>query len=226
MSKIKVLVVDDNLVIRQGLRSLLDGEEDITVKGEASTGSEAMHWMKRFSADVVLMDIQMPIIDGIVATAGIMLTNPDARILVLTVTEDADVLAEAIHAGAKGYMIYNGFEPDELIQAIHAVATGEMLPVSPAVKNALIDLSEDNRARQVAEQSISYSLTIREYEILELIADGKSNAEIAEVLDVGEKTVKITLPNYMPNLRSAVATKQFGSSSGRTRDDHFKIPRM
>ena len=191
MSDIAVLLADDNVVIRQGLRSLLDSEAGIAVVGEASTGAEAIQWMRRHSADVALMDIRMPIIDGIGATAEIVRRRPDAKILILTVTEDPTTLARSIHAGAKGYLVYSQFCPEELLGAVHAVAAGEDLLPSPAVALALQDMPrEEERTQFLDEQRRLDPLTRRETEILDLIADGRSNAEIAEVLVVEEKTVK------------------------------------
>ena len=141
MSKTKLLIVDDNPVIRQGLRSLLEAEEQLEVSGEASTGAEAIQWMKKHSADVILMDIRMPIIDGIDATTEILRSHPQAKILILTVTEDPKTLARTLHAGARGYLVYSRFDPDELLKAVYTVASGEEIAPSPAV------LTDPRRAR-------------------------------------------------------------------------------
>ncbi len=191
MSDIKVLVADDNVVIRQGLRSLLDAEEQITVVGEASTGAEAIQLMRKYPVDVALMDIRMPVIDGIDATAEITRMRPEAKILVLTVTEDPTTLARSICAGAQGYLVYGRFSPEELLNAIYAVASGDMIPLSPAVALALEDISKDKQTAQFLDKQQPLDpLTPRETEIIDLIADGRSNAEIARVLMVEEKTVK------------------------------------
>ncbi len=191
MSKTRVFIVDDNPVIRQGLRSLLEAEENIQVVGEASTGAEAIQWMNRHSADVVLMDIRMPIIDGIDATTEILHHSPQAKILILTVTEDAKTLARTLHAGARGYLVYSRFAPDELLEAVYMVASGEEIVPSPAVALALAELAADeSRMEPLQDQPPAEPLTARETEILDLIADGRSNAEIAQVLSLEEKTVK------------------------------------
>jgi DNA-binding NarL/FixJ family response regulator len=191
MSDIGVLIADDNVVIRQGLRSLLESEERVTVVGEVSTGAEAIQWMRRQSADVALMDIRMPVIDGIGATAEIMRARPETKVLILTVTEDPTALARSIRAGAKGYLVYSHFRPEDLLGAIHAVASGEEIPPSPAVALALQSLREEAPRTQCWErQQPVEPLTPREVDILDLIADGRSNAEIAEALVVEEKTVK------------------------------------
>lgn len=191
MAEISVLIVDDNLVIRQGLQSLLESEERVEVVGEASTGLEAIHWIRESSVDIVLMDIRMPVVDGIDATAEIMKVRPDTKVLILTVTEDPPTLARTIQAGAKAYLVYSVFAPDELLNAIYAIAAGETLPLSPAVELALADLGKYEQQSQFLEtQQVTDPLTQREIEILDLIADGRSNTEIAQVLVVEEKTVK------------------------------------
>ena len=191
MNNIAVFIVDDNPVIRQGLLSLLNIEEGIAIAGEASTGAEAIQWMRSHSADVVLMDIRMPIIDGITATTGILDARPETKILILTVTEDPTTLARSIQAGAKGYLVYSRFAPEEMVKAIHEVASGKEIALSPAVALALEGLPEKNdRAQFWEEQQLQDPLTPREIEILDLIAEGKSNMEIAQALVVEEKTVK------------------------------------
>jgi DNA-binding NarL/FixJ family response regulator len=191
MGDIRVFIADDNVVIRQGLRNLLNAEEGITVAGEASTGAEAIQWMRRHEADVVLMDIRMPVIDGISATAEIVRMKPDTRILTLTVTEDPTTLARSIYAGAKGYLVYSHFSPEELLNSVYAVASGKEINPSPAVALALGNIPRDEQRTDFLEkQELLDPLTPRETEILDLIADGRSNAEIAQVLVVEEKTIK------------------------------------
>jgi DNA-binding NarL/FixJ family response regulator len=191
MTKTKLFIVDDNPVIRQGLRSLLEAEEQIEVAGEASTGAEAIQWMKKHSADVILMDIRMPVIDGIDATAEILRTRPEAKILILTVTEDPKTLARTLHAGARGYLVYSRFDPDELLKAVYTVVSGEEIAPSPAVALALGDLPADEPGTgPLPDLPLVEPLTARETEILALIADGRSNSEIAQALSLEEKTVK------------------------------------
>ncbi len=191
MGEIKAFIADDNVVIRQGLRNLLNAEEGIKVVGEASTGAEAIQWTRRHEADVVLMDIRMPVIDGISATGEILRTRPEMKILVLTVTEDPTTLARVLHAGAKGYLVYSHFSPEELLNAVYAVASGKEIQPSPAVAYALGDMPKyEQRTDFLEKQQILDPLTPRESEILDLIGDGKSNAEIAQALVVEEKTIK------------------------------------
>lgn len=202
MGSIRLLTVDDNAVIRQGLRSLLEIESRIEVVGEASTGAEAIQWMKRNPADVVLMDIRMPIIDGVDATAAILRIDPKAKVLILTVLEDPNTLARSLRAGAKGYLVYSRFTPEELLETIYSVASGQEIAPSPAVALALATLpEEESRAEYLREQQAADPLTTRETEILDLIAEGKSNAEIAQALAVEEKTVK----NHITRLYSKLS---------------------
>jgi DNA-binding NarL/FixJ family response regulator len=191
MTRTKLLIVDDNPVIRQGLRSLLEAEDQLEVSGEASTGAEAIQWMKKNSTDVILMDIRMPIIDGIDATTEILRSHPQAKILILTVTEDPRTLARTLHAGARGYLVYSRFDPDELLKAVYAVVSGEEIAPSPAVALALAQLPADEPGtKPLPDIPVVEPLTDRETEILDLIADGRSNSEIAQALSLEEKTVK------------------------------------
>ena len=202
MGEIRVFIADDNVVIRQGLRNLLNAEEGITVVGEASTGAEAIQWMRRHEADVVLMDIRMPVIDGISATAEIARARPETKILILTVTEDPATLARSIYAGAKGYLVYSHFSPEELLNAVYTVASGKEIQPSPAVALALGNIPRDEqRTDFLQKQQLLDPLTTRETEILDLIADGRSNAEIAQVLIVEEKTIK----NHITRLYSKLS---------------------
>ena len=186
-----MLIADDNVVIRQGLRSLLDAEEGISVIGEAYTGAEAIQLVRKHPVDVVLMDLRMPVIDGISATAEIMRERPEVKVLVLTVTEDPMTLARSVQAGARGYLVYSHFTPEELLRAVCAVASGDQIALSAPVALALERMPAQSVERQSPEETqMREPLTSREAEILELIADGRSNAEIAEMLVVEEKTVK------------------------------------
>ena len=135
--------------------------------------------------------LQLFVVDGIDATAEIINVRPESKILVLTITEDPLTLARSIQAGAKGYLVYSIFAPDELVNAIYAVAEGRELLLSPAVELALADITKENQRSQFLEtQQAVEPLTPREVEVLDLIADGRSNTEIAQVLFVEEKTVK------------------------------------
>jgi len=196
MDNIKVLIVDDNFVVRRGLRSYLEAEDGISVVGEASTGAEAIDWMHRLTADVILMDIRMSGIDGIESTRKILREHPDARVLILTVVDDPVFLAKAIFAGARGYLVYGHFSPTCLKEVIKEVMTSGVYipPVTTFMDN-------NGNARILAnyeDMAEECMLTPREKEIMKLIATGRENREIAIFLHIEEKTVK----NHINNIYS------------------------
>jgi DNA-binding NarL/FixJ family response regulator len=182
---IRVLIADDQELVRTGFRLILDGEPDIEVVGEAETGEAAMHQAIQLRPDVVLMDIRMPGTDGIEATRRIVGTGP--RILILTTFDVDELVYAALRAGASGFLLKDA-PADQLLTAIRVVAKGDAL-IDPAITRRLIgDFAKRpphrNRPAELAE------LTDRELEVLRLIARGLSNAEIGHTLFVGEATVK------------------------------------
>jgi len=204
MSQIRILIVDDNFVARRGLRSFLQAESDIVVVGEASTGSAAIEWLRGNAADIVLMDVRMPDTNGIAATAEVTKLRPETKVLMLTVVEEQATLLRALLVGARGYMVYGRFNPEELVKAIRAVSAGEMV-TRPPVAPALLDniRSYINGFHDITEMENMDPLTEREKEILNLIALGKGNREIADTLNIEEKTVK----NHINNIYSKLQIK-------------------
>ncbi len=204
MDGIRVLIVDDNFVARRGLRSFLQTEGGISVVGEASTGREAIEWMTSSEANVILMDVRMPDVDGIGATSEIVKLKPQAKVLMLTVVEEQAVLLRALLAGARGYLVYGRFNPDELASAIRSVNAGSVVTI-PRVALPLLESIEAHldTARDIAEMEGMGPLTVREREILNLIALGKGNREIASALGIEEKTVK----NHINNIYSKLQIK-------------------
>jgi len=196
MGIIKVLIVDDNFVVRRGLRSYLEVEGGISVVGEASTGAEAINWMRSLAADVILMDIRMSGIDGIESTRRILREHPDVKVLMLTVVDDPVFLAKAIFAGAKGYLVYGHFTPACLKEVIKKVVSSRVYipPISTFMDN------NGNAKRLTSDEDIAMDcrLTPREKEIMKLIATGRENREIAIFLHIEEKTVK----NHINNIYS------------------------
>ena len=187
---IKVLVVDDHWVVRQGLRMFLDQESAITVVGEASDGREAIDLARQLRPDVVLMDILMPHVDGIEAITHIKAEMPRVEVIALTsVLQDGSV-SDAIQAGAIGYLIKDT-RGDQLVQAIRDAAEGRV-HLSP---EAAIRLAKDLRRPERVE-----SLTKRETSVLKLVAEGLANKEIARRLSISEKTVKAHLNNVFAKL--------------------------
>jgi DNA-binding NarL/FixJ family response regulator len=183
---VRVLVADDQSMVRAGFRRLLADEPDIDVVAEADNGIEAVEKAARFAPAVVLMDIRMPQLDGIEATRRILTANPAARILILTTFDLDEYVYEALRAGASGFVLKDD-PPEQLIAAIHTVAAGDAL-LSPAITKRVIKqfvrLPHPTPPKELDE------LTAREREIFGLIANGLSNAEIGQQLYISETTVK------------------------------------
>jgi DNA-binding NarL/FixJ family response regulator len=193
---IRVLVADDQSMVRAGFRMLLSGEEDIEVVAEATNGLEAVEKAKRFAPTIVLMDIRMPELDGLEATRRVLAADPSARILILTTFDLDEYIYEALRAGASGFVLKDE-PPEQLIAAIRTVAAGDAL-LSPAVTKRVI--AEFARARRSEPPAGLDELTPRELEILRLIATGLSNAEIGEELYISETTVKTHVTHVLQKL--------------------------
>ncbi len=193
---IKVLIVDDHQVVRQGLRTFLELHEDILVVGEAGNGSDAIAMAARLTPDVILMDLVMPVMDGIAATGQIKSICPDTRVIALTSFTEDDKIFPAIQAGASSYLLKD-VTPDELVDAIRAVHHGETR-LHPDVMRRLVE----QVARQPAARHGGYVpvLTEREREVIKLVAEGQSNRRIAESLTISEKTVKAHISNILGKL--------------------------
>jgi len=195
---ISVVVVDDQELVRTGFRAILSSEPDIEVVGEAGDGRGAVEAAKRLKPDVVLMDIRMPVLDGLAATRRIV-TGPDSRprVLILTTFDLDEYVYEALRSGASGFMLKDN-PADQLITAVRVVAEGEAL-LAPQITRRLI--SEFARARpSTARPEQLQVLTDRESEVLELVARGLSNSEIAEELYVGETTIRTHVGHILTKL--------------------------
>ncbi|MGZ8649622.1 MAG: response regulator [Solirubrobacteraceae bacterium] len=192
----RVLVADDQSLIRAGFRLLLAREPDIDVIAEARNGIEAVQQAARFSPTVVLMDIRMPELDGIQATRHILEADPAARILILTTFDLDEYVYEALQAGASGFVLKDD-PPEQLIAALRTVAAGDAL-LSPAVTKRVIE-KFTQLPRPVPPQAID-ELTARELDIFRLIAEGLSNGEISERLFIGETTVKTHVTHIFQKL--------------------------
>ncbi len=198
---IRVLVVDDHLVVRTGIRALLALEPDIEVVGEGCDGVEAVAEALRLQPDVILMDLVMPKMDGIAAIKQIMACQPAAHILVLTSFEADDKIFPAIRAGALGYTLKD-FGPAELVRAIQRVYRGES-SLHPAIaRKVLQELACSRQAPPSAEP-----LTEREVDVLRLVAHGESNQQIAAALGISEGTVRVHVSNILSKLHLASRTQ-------------------
>ena len=194
----RVLLVDDHDLFRSGLRNLLE-ERGVQVVGEASSGQEALRVVRDNPPDVVVMDLNMPGIDGVEATRRIAQIAPLTRVLVLTVSDqDADVL-NAILAGACGYLMKDA-SIDELIRGITSAAIGEAL-ISPHIASKVLQRVRSSTAQPDAEATIRSELSEREIQVLKLIANGKDNAMIAAELHISPKTVKNHISNILMKLQ-------------------------
>ncbi|KPC81508.1 MULTISPECIES: response regulator [Streptomyces] len=190
---IKVLLVDDHQVVRRGLRTFLEVQDDIEVVGEASDGAEGVARTEELRPDVVLMDIKMPGTDGIEALRRLRELENPAKVLIVTSFTEQRTVVPALRAGASGY-VYKDVDPDALAGAIRSVHAGHVL-LQPEVADAL--LAQDDTGNGTGRGS---TLTEREREVLGLIADGRSNREIARALVLSEKTVKTHVSNILMKL--------------------------
>ncbi|MEH6986884.1 response regulator transcription factor [Cytobacillus firmus] len=199
---IKVLIADDHHVVRRGLVFFLKTQQEIEIIGEAKNGLEAVEMMQTHQPDVVLMDLDMPVMNGIEATRQIKLNYPDVKIMILTSFSDQDHVIPAIEAGASGYQLKD-IEPDILVQAIIQLMKGENQLHPKATSHLLTHLTNKNST----ERHPLEELTKRELEVLREIAKGKSNKEIASSLFITEKTVKTHVSNLLSKLELADRTQ-------------------
>ena len=198
---IRVLIVDDHAVVRQGLRAFLQTQDDVEIAGEAADGDEAIRQVRELVPDVVLMDLVMPKLDGIAAIREMRALSPSTKVLVLTSFADDDKVFAAVKAGAAGYLLKD-VRPQELGDAIRTVYRGEAL-LHPTVAAKLMQELAQSGRRQASPDS----LTDRELDVLRLIARGMSNKEIALELGVAEKTVKTHVSNILQKLHLADRTQ-------------------
>ncbi len=212
---IRLLLADDQEMVRTGFRMILGTEDDLDVVGEAANGEQAVWEAEQRRPDVVLMDIQMPVVDGIEATRRIVASPATAatRVLILTTFERDDYIFEALQAGASGFLLKNA-SPEELIYAVRVVAAGDAL-LAPSVTRRLLGEMSRPRARPELALPLA-SLTDRESEVLRGIAAGLSNAELAERLILGEATIKTHVSRVLMklNLRDRVQAVAFAYESG------------
>lgn len=210
---IRVLIADDQHLVRGGFRMILEAEDDLTVVGEAATGAEAVDLARRASPDVVLMDVQMPVMDGLAATREIARTAGGPSVVILTTFDRDDYVFEALRSGAAGFLLKNA-PPEQLVDAVRIVAGGDGL-LAPAVTRRVIAELAKRRPDPTVGNRLD-PLTEREREVLTLVAAGMSNAEIGATLYVGEATVKTHVSNLLLKLqlRDRVQAVIFAYESG------------
>jgi DNA-binding NarL/FixJ family response regulator len=209
-----ILIADDQALVRVGLRKVLETEPELVVVGEAVNGEDAAAAARRLRPEIVLMDIRMPVLDGIEATRRIVRAHPDTRVLILTTFGLDTYVYDALRAGASGFMLKDA-PPEEIVAAVRIVASGEAL-LAPAVTRAVIEEFVRQRpAVQPAPASVE-ELTPREREVLDLLARGRSNAEICEQLVISEATTKTHVARILQKLglRDRVQTVIYAYESG------------
>ena len=195
----RVVVADDDHLMRAGLIELLAVDGTIHVVGQASTGREAVSVARRLRPDVVLMDVRMPDMDGISATARLTVDVPDTKVLVLTTFDEDEYVFGALRSGASGFLLKRTRQ-EELIAAVHTIAEGESL-LSPSVTRRVIDRLAQQPVPQLAATALLADLTVRERQVFDLLARGLSNREIAAALAVEESTIRTHVKRVLAKLQ-------------------------
>jgi DNA-binding NarL/FixJ family response regulator len=212
--RVRVLIVDDDDLMRAGLRGVLASDERIELVGEADDGRQAVYRTRLLKPDVVLMDVRMPDLDGISATRELLAAFPDVKVVILTTFEQDDYIFGALSAGASGFLLKRT-RPEELIAAIHTIAAGDSL-LSPSVTSRVIERMAGQPSPDATRDARLRELTPRETEVLSLMARGLSNAEIAATLVIEESTVKTHVKRILAKLdaRDRVQAVIFAYESG------------
>src|SRR5262249_1048711 len=195
----RVLIADDDDLMRAGLVELLSNDPTIEIIGEASTGREAVERTRRLAPDVVLIDVRLPALDGIAATRELFRADPRTKILILTIFEEDDYVFGALRAGASGFLVKRT-RPEELIAAVHTIARGDSL-LSPSVTRRVIDRMAQQPVPELTDRAKLDTLTPRERDVLQLVARGLSNREIAAELVVEESTIRSHMKQILMKLQ-------------------------
>ena len=194
---IRVLIVDDHAIVRAGMRMLLEGDPEIEIVGEGENGEDALRLARALEPDVVVMDVTMPVMDGIDATRRIKAEKPDIAVLAVSIHEGTDYFFQMLQAGSSGYVPKRA-APDDLLRAIRTVAEGNVFLEPGIAKELVADYLE--RVEQGSERDSYNGLTERECEVLTHIAEGQTNREIGQDLDISVKTVERHCENIMRKL--------------------------
>ena len=214
MENIKVVLADDHTIVRKGLSSLLEGEECIEVIGEAEDGREAIKLVEKLRPDIVVMDIAMPGLNGLEATRRLKRLYPEIKVLILSMYANEEYVFQTLQAGAQGYLVKKA-APSELVSAIKAISQGNSF-LSPSISRTVID-EYIRRADKISKRDDAFqNLTARETEVLQLIAEGLKNREIAELLFISIKTVETHRAHVMDKLgiHSTAELTQYAISKG------------
>ncbi len=213
---LRVLIVDDDDLMRAGLKAVLSSDETVEVVGEAGDGRTAVERARRLQPDIVLMDVRMPDLDGIAATREVLGASPETKVVILTTFEQDDYIFGSLNAGASGFLLKRT-GPEELLAAIHTVAAGDSL-LSPSVTRTVIDRMARQPTPQIGSARLLERLTPREREVLGLVARGLANGEIASELVIEESTVKTHVKRILMklNLRDRIQAVIFAYESGVT----------
>jgi len=214
---LRLLIVDDDHLMRAGLRAVPSSDPGVDVVGEAADGREAIERARRLNPDVVLMDVRMPNLDGIAATREVLSAWPAAKVVILTTFENDEYVFGALSAGASGFLLRRT-RPEELIAAVHTIAAGDAL-LSPSITRTVIDRASSQASVTGEATSALDELTPRERDVLALVAQGLSNGEIASALVIEESTVKTRVKHILGklSLRDRVQAVIFAYESGLTR---------
>ncbi|UCD43166.1 MAG: response regulator transcription factor [Chloroflexota bacterium] len=196
MAKIRILLADDHTILRDGIRALIDDQDDMEVVGEAEDGISTVKLAAKVKPDVVVMDIAMPLLNGLEATRQIQRDHPQVKVLILTMHENEEYIRQVLAAGALGYVLKDAAARD-LLGAIRAVYQGEAV-LSPAITRLVIE--DYLRWGEIQPIDNSDVLTSREREVLQLIAEGYTNKEMAEILNLSVKTIQSHRTNLMSKL--------------------------
>jgi DNA-binding NarL/FixJ family response regulator len=205
MDTIRVLLAEDHTVVRQGLRTLLEAEKDITVVGEAQTGREAVQLASTLRPSIVIMDIGMPLLNGMEATRQILKEGPNTKVLILSAHDDTETMEQMFNLGASGYLLKHS-SAEILSKAIREILKGKTF-FSPSVSKHL---------KRISENGNKLRMTSREVEVLQLIAEGKANKEIADVLEISIKTVEKHRQHIMEklNIHDTAGLTRYAASAG------------
>lgn len=213
--QIKILIVDDQALFREGLNTLLSVQADFAVVGEAANGEEAIRMAKRHQPDVILMDLRMPILDGVSAVLQLRLAEVESKVIILTTFDDDEYVFEGLQAGAVGYLLKD-VSSEKLFEAVRAAARGEYFLMPSITTKVMTEFSRLARSAGSIDSSAKNPLSNREMEILQLIATGASNKEIASKLVITEGTVKNHVTNILgkltarDRLHAVITAKEMG----------------